>query len=98
MSDDLKTPTQRVSEHSNTCDLVGFRQGYNAPPVCSCGLDQTAPRLITVQVCGGAQARICPKTGKAHDMSAVVRFKDGGSIACKDCGVTAMQMDMMELP
>ena len=28
------------TEHSRTCDLVGFRQGYNAPPVCSCGLDK----------------------------------------------------------
>jgi hypothetical protein len=37
-------------------------------------------------------------TGKEHDMSAVVRFKDGGSVACKDCGVTAMQIDMLELP
>jgi hypothetical protein len=26
-------------QHSNTCDLVGFRQGYNAPGVCSCGAD-----------------------------------------------------------
>lgn len=25
--------------HLNTCDLVGFRQGYNAPGVCSCGFD-----------------------------------------------------------
>jgi hypothetical protein len=31
-------------------------------------------------------------------MSAIVRFKDGGSVACKDCGVTAMQIDLMELP
>lgn len=28
------------SEHSRTCDLVGYRQGYNAPPVCSCGVDK----------------------------------------------------------
>lgn len=28
-------------DHSNTCDLVGFRQGYNAPPVCSCGADSS---------------------------------------------------------
>jgi len=27
-------------EHANTCDLVGFRQGYNAPAVCSCGAEQ----------------------------------------------------------
>jgi hypothetical protein len=29
-------------EHSNTCDLVGFRQGYNAPAVCSCGAAKRA--------------------------------------------------------
>jgi hypothetical protein len=53
---------------------------------------------ITGHVCGGKQARICRVTGKEHDMSAVVRFKDGGSVACKDCGVTAMQIDLMGLP
>lgn len=26
--------------HSNTCDLIGFRQGYNAPDKCSCGYDK----------------------------------------------------------
>lgn len=59
---------------------------------------ETEPIVITGDVCGGKQARICRVTGKEHDMSAVVRFKDGGSVACKDCGVTAMQIDMMELP
>ena len=29
--------------HSNTCDLVGWSQGYNAPAVCSCGLDAVRP-------------------------------------------------------
>ena len=43
----------------------------------------TETASLTVHVCGGTQARICPKTGKAHDMSAVVRFKDGGSIAVR---------------
>lgn len=56
------------------------------------------PSEIVVHVCGGKQARICPKTGKEHDMSAIVRFTDGGSVACKDCGVTAMSLDLMELP
>jgi hypothetical protein len=54
--------------------------------------------VITAHVCGGKQAHICRVTGKEHDMSAIVRFKDGGSVACKDCGVTAMQIDLMELP
>ena len=53
---------------------------------------------ITVHVCGGKQAKICRSTGKEHDMSVVVRFKDGESVACKDCGVTAMEIDMLELP
>jgi hypothetical protein len=56
------------------------------------------PALITAHVCGGKQARICPVTKQPHDMSAIVRFKDGGSVACKDCGVTAMQIDLIELP
>jgi hypothetical protein len=56
------------------------------------------PLVITAHVCGGRQAKICRVTGREHDMSAVVRFKDGGSVACKDCGVTAMQIDLMELP
>ncbi len=33
---------ERTGLHSNTCDLVGFRQGYNAPGVCSCGADAPA--------------------------------------------------------
>ena len=57
-----------------------------------------AAKEITVHVCGGKQARICRVTGKEHDMSVVVLFKNGGSVACKDCGVTAMQIDMMEAP
>lgn len=56
------------------------------------------PKVITAHVCGGRQARTCRVTGKEHDMTAVVRWKDGGSVACKDCGVTAMQIDLMELP
>lgn len=33
-----------MSEHSNTCDLVGFRQGSHAPAVCSCGADPRPQR------------------------------------------------------
>jgi hypothetical protein len=29
-----------MTEHTNTCDLVGFQQGYNAPAVCSCGFEK----------------------------------------------------------
>ena len=43
-----------------------------------------AERSPVVLIC-----RMCPS---------VVRFKDGGSVACKDCGVTAMSLDLMELP
>jgi hypothetical protein len=56
------------------------------------------PTLIIATVCGGTQARICPVTKQPHDMSVIMRFKDGGSVSCKDCGVTAMQIDLMELP
>lgn len=35
-----KTEPSTDNKHSRTCDLVGFRQGYNAPPVCSCGVDK----------------------------------------------------------
>lgn len=55
-------------------------------------------RVVTAMACGGKQSRLCLKTGKAHDMSAVIRFRDGGSVACIDCGVTAMEIDLLELP
>ena len=60
--------------------------------------EKQSRELVMAHVCGGKQARICRVTGKEHDMSAIVRFSDGGSVACKDCGVTAMQIDMMALP
>lgn len=78
--------------HSDTC----YAPGPGDTEVLVCGLSE--PTVITAHVCGGRQARICRATGKEHDMSAVVRFKDGGSVACKDCGVTAIQIDLMELP
>lgn len=56
------------------------------------------PTLIIATVCGGKQARVCPTDGGEHDMSAVVRFQDGGSVACRKCGVTAMELDLLELP
>jgi hypothetical protein len=77
--------------HSEKCYAVGLGD----TEVLVCGLPGP---VITAHVCGGKQARICPVTKQPHDMSRVVRFKDGGSVACKDCGVTAMQIDMMELP
>lgn len=78
--------------HSERC----YAPGSGDTEVLICGLSE--PAIITAHVCGGKQARVCRVTGKEHDMSAVVRFKDGGSVACKDCGVTAMQIDMLELP
>lgn len=78
--------------HSERC----YAPGPGNTEVLVCGLAE--PAVITMHVCGGKQARICPVTNQPHDMSAVVRFKDGGSVACKDCGVTAMQIDMLELP
>ena len=78
--------------HSGKC----YAAGPGDTDVLVCGFTQ--PAVITTHVCGGKQARICPVTGREHGMSAVVRFKDGGSVACRDCGVTAMSIDMMELP
>ncbi len=60
-------------------------------------LDAKHETLITLHVCGGKQARRCVDGGE-HDMSKLVRFTDGGSVACAKCGITAMQIDMMELP
>ena len=47
---------------------------------------------LTIHVCGG---RVCSVTKKPHDMSVWKLFRDGGSLACKDCGVTAMDLDLM---
>lgn len=77
--------------HSDKCYALG--PGDTEVLICS-----MPAVVITAHVCGGKQAHICRVTGKEHDMSAVVRFKDGGSVACKDCGVTAMQIDLMEMP
>lgn len=60
------------------------------------GLPNTG--VFALHACGGRQAHRCPVTEKEHDMSVVVRFKDGGSVACKDCGATAMDIDLMEGP
>lgn len=78
--------------HSERC----YATGPGDTEVLICGFSELA--VITTHVCGGKQAKICPVTKKPHDMSAVVWFKGGGSVACKDCGVTAMQIDLMELP
>lgn len=53
---------------------------------------------ITVNVCGGKQARICRVTGKEHNIVAMVHSKDGGSLACTNCGALAIDIDMLELP
>jgi hypothetical protein len=60
--------------------------------------EQRTPAEITAHVCGGKQAQVCRADGGEHDMSAVVRFKDGGSVACAKCGLTAMDIDLLELP
>lgn len=53
---------------------------------------------LTMHVCGGTQARVCPVDRGEHDWRAFVRCTDGGSVACAKCGVTAMQLDLLELP
>lgn len=78
--------------HSDKCYAVG----PGDTEVLICGYAETA--VITAHVCGGKQARMCRVTGKEHNMSRVIRFQNGGSVACADCGVTAMQIDLMELP
>jgi hypothetical protein len=64
----------------------------------------SARHEITAHVCGGKQARRCTDGGE-HDMSATVVIRDpdtgqavGGSVACAKCGVSAMALDMLELP
>lgn len=57
-----------------------------------------AERRLTMHVCGGKQARVCPVTKQPHEMSEMKLFEGVASIACKYCGVTAMQLDLLELP
>jgi hypothetical protein len=61
-------------------------------------MSETPKAELTLNVCGGKQAQICPVTKRPHDMSVLKVFKDGGSVACRDCGVTAMDLDLMEMP
>lgn len=68
-----------------------------ARPLATASANEPVPTLITAHVCGGRQAKRC-RDGGEHDMSAIVRFADGGSVACAKCGVTAMEIDMLELP
>ena len=82
--------------HSDMCYGVG--PGDTEVLICGFEGARIRPSIIVAHVCGGRQARICPVTKTEHDMSVVVRFKDGGSVACKDCGITAMELDLMELP
>ena len=77
--------------HSDEC----YAPGPGDTEILICGVPG---HVITMHVCGGQRAKRCPVDGGEHDMSTVVRFKDGGSVACSKCGVTAMQLDMMELP
>lgn len=56
------------------------------------------PQLVIAHVCGGSQAKRCAVDGGAHDMSVIVAFANGGSLACSKCGVTAMDLDLMDLP
>ena len=60
--------------------------------------DEREPTTIIVRVCGGASVKRCRVDGGEHDMTAIVRFKNGGSVACAKCGVTAMELDLLELP
>lgn len=79
--------------HSERC----YAPGHGDTEVLICGLSE--PAVITAHVCGGKQARICRVTNRPHDMSRVVHFQNGvSSVACKDCGTSAFQLDMMELP
>jgi len=90
---------QHLDVSSERPENVKKEMLMRAPANLSPAVEALTNAAITVHVCGGRQARICQKTGKEHDMSMVIRFTDGGaSVACKDCGVSAMQIDMMELP
>lgn len=52
---------------------------------------------ITMHVCGGTQAERCTDGGE-HDMTAWKRWPDGGTRACRKCGATAMDIDLLRLP
>jgi hypothetical protein len=91
---DVSEPQQETGiERMKEEDLSRSDQSGNIERLTHAATTETAS--LTLHVCGGS---ICPKTGKEHDMSVEVRLKDGGSLACRDCGVTAMQIDMMRLP
>ena len=68
------------------------------PEQWDAALGREGVKALTLHVCGGKQARICQITKQPHDMSAMKIFRNGGSVACKDCGVTAMDLDLLELP
>lgn len=76
--------------HSEKC----WATGPGDTEVLVCGFTPT----VTMMMCGGKAADRCPVDGAAHDMSQVVRYHDGGSVACSKCGVSAMSIDMMRLP
>ena len=84
-------PSEPFHFHSDRC----YATGAGDTEELICGLSE--PAVLTAHVCGGKQAKRCVDGGE-HDMSKVIRFKDGGSVACAKCGVTAMQLDLMELP
>lgn len=59
--------------HKDSC----YATGPGDTEVLICG--HQAQAVITAHVCGGKQARICSVTKQPHDMTAIVRFRDGGS-------------------
>jgi hypothetical protein len=60
--------------------------------------ERKPPRVvITAHVCGGKQAKRCVDGGE-HEMTAIIRFADGGTLACAKCGATALDIDLLELP
>ena len=61
-------------------------------------MSEPTKRELTLHVCGGKQAKRCPVDGGEHDMTKMVRTRDGGSLACAKCGVLAMTLDLLELP
>jgi hypothetical protein len=72
-AEDAKTP---MTEHANTCDLVGVRQGYNAPAVCSCGFDQQCAHGNPKGACSWCDLRddggLPEAQGKAEDDDATL--------------------------
>ena len=52
-------------------------------------------RLTIAQSCGGQRCRV---DGEDHDLSVMRKTTHGGTLVCAKCGMTAMDIDLLEAP